>query len=359
MKKDEPYEGIKKLLNIFIALIVYYFMLTIPVLASEIEVNGENWEALVDKQSIEFMTEKCDVNVYVEAYSMRLNDVFVGYLTKEEDAELILKAIENSYINKARIDRNNIQCINRKTKLEVEVASARIDHIRPINDVVETIMLLNECKEEPLIEVEIVTFSKELADVEPSTKVVNDSETFLGETTVKEGKLGKKEVVKKNIFINGKYEWHDILYEEILMQPTENIICRGVKNPISSGISFLVHPTRGGVITSNFGIRERGDHKGMDIGVPSGTSIGAACDGVVKYAGYDNIYGNMVIIKHSNEIETAYAHASEILVKTGDDVKKGETIAKVGSTGRSTGPHLHFELRVNGEAVNPKGYIKS
>ena len=134
-------------------------------------------------------------------------------------------------------------------------------------------------------------------------------------------------------------------------------IYKGIKNPINSNMAFLAHPTRGGVITSVFGEKSRGGHRGVDIAVPSGTPIGAACDGVVSFVGYDDIYGNTVKIKHDDNTETLYAHASYILTELGKEVKKGETIAKVGSTGRSTGPHLHLELIYKGNPINPVDYI--
>ncbi len=119
------------------------------------------------------------------------------------------------------------------------------------------------------------------------------------------------------------------------------------------------------VITSSFGnrkhpiLRKYKLHTGVDIGADKGASIVAANKGTVIMAHYDKSgYGNMVVVDHGGGITTLYAHASKILVKVGQEVKAGEVIAKVGSTGLSTGNHLHFEVRVNGEPKDPmKGYI--
>ena len=118
-------------------------------------------------------------------------------------------------------------------------------------------------------------------------------------------------------------------------------------------------------ITSRFGMRTHPItgvyklHTGVDIGAPMGAAFVAANDGVVTYAGWNRAYGNMVTIDHGGGITTLYGHGSEILVSTGDVVGRGQQVLKVGSTGYSTGPHAHFEVRVNGEYVEPLDYITS
>lgn len=117
-------------------------------------------------------------------------------------------------------------------------------------------------------------------------------------------------------------------------------------------------------ITSQYGMRTHpitglySLHTGTDVGAPTGTNFVAAASGVVTKAGYNKYYGNMVIIDHGGGVQTLYAHGSEIVVKLGDLVSKGDVVLKVGSTGYSTGPHAHFEIRINGETVNPLDYVK-
>jgi len=123
-----------------------------------------------------------------------------------------------------------------------------------------------------------------------------------------------------------------------------------------------VWPTRGWV-TSGFGMRKspftgrKEKHKGWDIGARLGSTIRATADGVVRVSGRESGYGKMLEIDHGYGISTRYGHNSKNLVKVGDRVKRGDKIALVGSTGRSTGPHLHYEVRLSGVAVNPRNYI--
>lgn len=118
----------------------------------------------------------------------------------------------------------------------------------------------------------------------------------------------------------------------------------------------FINPTEG-VLTSSFGERQGRSHNGIDIGADMNTEIYAADSGAVSYAGWMNGYGNYVVIDHGNGFETAYAHCNSISVSTGDTVTKGQVIAHIGSTGNSTGPHLHFEVKENGDFLNPLDYV--
>jgi murein DD-endopeptidase MepM/ murein hydrolase activator NlpD len=98
-------------------------------------------------------------------------------------------------------------------------------------------------------------------------------------------------------------------------------------------------------------------HRGIDQGASTGTPIGASKAGIVIFAGWQGGYGNLTLIDHHDGVVTAYAHQSRLAVSSGASVSQGQTIGYVGNTGNSTGPHLHFETRVNGSAVNPRQYL--
>lgn len=138
----------------------------------------------------------------------------------------------------------------------------------------------------------------------------------------------------------------------------------GAGAAVVSGNGMFTHPCPGySRISSEFGWREApiagagNNHKGMDLAAPTGTPIYAAAAGTVTTARYSSSAGNWVVINHGNGLQTYYMHASALYVSEGQSVSKGQNIAAVGSTGQSTGPHLHFQVMQNGTPVNPRNYL--
>lgn len=127
-----------------------------------------------------------------------------------------------------------------------------------------------------------------------------------------------------------------------------------------NGVYFSVKPVVGN-ITSRYGVVETSvrnhAHGGLDIAAPYGTSIKAAADGTVSYSGWMSGYGYLIIIDHANGVQTYYGHCSKLYASVGDEVTAGDVIAAVGSTGNSTGNHLHLEIRLNGNKINPQLYL--
>lgn len=128
--------------------------------------------------------------------------------------------------------------------------------------------------------------------------------------------------------------------------------------PVSLSV-FLTPPVQNGTITSAFGWRNEKLHKGIDIAAPLGTKIYSALPGKVESCTQNSTYGNYLVIDHGNDIKTLYAHCSSILVKSGDTIKYGQQIACMGSTGDSTGPHLHFELLIHQINYDPQPMLKA
>ena len=128
---------------------------------------------------------------------------------------------------------------------------------------------------------------------------------------------------------------------------------------VVNNIKLSVLPVTGR-ITSRYGEKSslrRSTHTGLDIACTTGTDIKVVSNGTVTFSGKKGSYGNLIIVDHGNGVETWYGHCSKLYSKVGDTVTAGDIIAAVGSTGNSTGPHLHFEIRINGECVNPQNYV--
>lgn len=217
-------------------------------------------------------------------------------------------------------------------------------------------------KAEPLLHV-VTTYSLKKEETIPyKTTYEADDSMYRGQERVKKpGVPGQKSVVYRIVERNGRQVSKEVVAEKVIKEPQDKIVLRGTKVMIASrgdgGSGELAWPIRG-TISSRFGYRGREFHSGVDIGAPKGTPIGAAEAGTVIFAGRSGNYGLMVDIDHGNGLVTRYAHCSELKVKVGDQVTRGQVIATVGATGRATGNHVHFEVRVNGVAKNPLNYLR-
>lgn len=199
-----------------------------------------------------------------------------------------------------------------------------------------------------------------------STNKTNSNEILLGKTkTVTKGKEGVKRITALVTYLDGVEIERVITDTQVVAEPVTEEVLVGTKKlittvPTSSKVMLWPLPQSVRyVITSDFNeYRDTGKHHGgLDIACSKGTPIFAAMDGTVIEASSSGGYGKHVIIDHGNNLHTLYGHCSVLGVSVGDKVAKGEQIAAVGSTGNSTGPHLHFEVRVNGQKCNPLEYL--
>ncbi len=192
---------------------------------------------------------------------------------------------------------------------------------------------------------------------ETKTEVDNNSTSSV---RIKQaGVDGEKQISYIATKVNGIVETREIKEETILKKAVNKIIVKGTRVTVASrggGTGALDWPVYG-PITSYYGSRN-GTHTGLDIGASTGTAIKAADSGTVTGACYQGGYGNLITVNHGNGIVTRYAHCSAFNVAVGQSVSKGTVIGKVGSTGRSTGPHLHFEVLASGSFNNPLNYLR-
>lgn len=188
--------------------------------------------------------------------------------------------------------------------------------------------------------------------------VDNDDWYTTKQVTLTEPSAGYRKVVSDVTYKNDTAVNKEILKEEIIIEAVARVVERGTKVPPT-----YIKPLSGGRISSGFGGRSspggKGstNHQGVDFATPIGTSIYAASGGTVSASGWSGGYGYMVLITHPDGSKTRYAHLSKCLVSVGQTVSQGEKIALSGNTGISTGPHLHFEIILNGTPVNPLNYL--
>ena len=207
-----------------------------------------------------------------------------------------------------------------------------------------------------IMTVEQSTYEEEyFAEVE---YVYNDNWYTTKSVVLQEQEAGYHEVTALITKRNGTEESREMIDEVVLKEPVKKIVEVGTQTPPT-----YIKPLSGGRQTSGFGRRKaptKGastNHRAIDWATPTGTAIWASSGGTVSVAGWQSGYGYVVYINHPDGNQTRYGHLSKILVSPGQKVKQGQKIALSGNTGRSTGPHLHFELRVNGTPVNPYNYF--
>ena len=282
---------------------------------------------------------------YKPMYEVKIEGTTIGYVENKKSLnEKIQENVENyskeniesaeltatpeyefKLVNKSQDENEDEVIIALQNELEI---TYKYYEIASNNEVLENV------KDEETAE-KLVNEIKELSN--------NEVELTINEKTTKaleEIQIDDLEVAKENTV------------EKLNIDTTESIAD-------INGIKVATLPVTG-TISSRYGVSSKirvSTHTGLDIAATTGTPIKVVADGTITFAAYSGSYGYLVKVDHGNGVETWYGHTSKMLVKEGQAVKAGNTIALVGSTGNSTGPHLHFEVRINGEHVNPQKYL--
>ncbi len=249
--------------------------------------------------------------------------------------------------------------IARDHKITVEELQAANPDLK--GDKLKIGQMLNLVKAQPLLHM-VVTYEQTVTEPIPySTRVHQDANLWRGQERVQQrGVEGKRQVDYRVVTVNGAVSERQVLQEKILREPVPRVVTRGTRMMVASrdgGSGELGWPLRGR-ISSPFGFRGREFHTGVDIAGDMGDPVYAAEGGTVSFTDWRGNYGRLLIIDHGNGLETRYAHLSAFKVKLGDRVERGDVIGTVGNTGRSTGPHLHFEVLQNGNFQNPLYYLR-
>lgn len=289
------------------------------------------------------------MNTLTPAIELKFGEAVVGRVLKESDIEYILSKITQYYKNNSSLQ--NATVVQTVHNLDKKLTTTTFASIDSNDDIIRHIISQNSINDTPLVEVHLLDLQENEKKIPYSQEVRWDDSLVLGDSKVEiEGIEGLSTVKEEVKIVNNKIIDRKDLEVEVVSEPTQEVILKG--NLMDQNIVTLNIPSRG-VLTSSYGPRWGTLHKGIDIGAPIGDPIYAAMDGVVEYSGYEGTYGYVVKLKHGDNVMTVYAHCSKLLVEAGDTVSKGEKIAEIGSTGQSTGPHLHFEVRVNGVQVDP------
>jgi murein DD-endopeptidase MepM/ murein hydrolase activator NlpD len=339
--------------------------------AAMIEVNGNEVIALKTKQEAEqVLTE---IRAMYESASNTAGQTALLDLRFNEDIRIVEKPVDLECIKCVEdakqillrgTDKLVLHTVTRGQSLWsiARDNNITVDSLRAANpdlrgDLINIGQQLNLAVAEPYVTVLSVERQTVTLNIAFRTEVTYDAQMWPWEMKVKTpGIYGKKEVTYEISYQNGREVSRETLSEVVLSEPRTQVVIQGSKVIPDMGTGQFAFPVVG-QITSRFGPRAGGFHNGLDVAAPMGTPIHAADSGVVTFSGWRALYGNMVMIDHGGgKRVTVYGHCSELLVKVGDQVEKGQVIAKVGSTGRSTGPHVHFEVRVDGVPQDPAKY---
>lgn len=332
-------------------------------------------------ENIKELVYEFDQDVKINKTETKVGD-FLGYSTVE-DAYNLLKSGSKEVIEYCVVPGDCIEKIAKKFSVkqkDIYDLNAGLDKKKylQIGDIVK-VSAFN-----PMVTTKVSYTEEYIKTIEPQVVYEETNTLYRGAKSVKtEGVKGEEKVVARVTLRNGSEVSRKVLSKDILKNAEDKVVLVGTKEvkvtqvasrgkvpegtyakptneniALRGGLKFS-SPVSGYVLTSPFGYRWGAFHAGVDLAVKIGTPVYAAESGVVVTSTYNGgEYGHYVRIDHGNGVYTLYAHCSTLVANVGDKVSKGQLIAKSGNTGRSTGPHVHFEVRIDGKAVNPRNYYK-
>lgn len=367
---------------------------------------------LLGEMSTKIELEK-KLTSYIDGYALDIAGTQIAILPNQEDIQKVLKTYQEFYTNPS--DNNKLTSVEFSESTSTKPVEAQPDQVKlpdqvlkelkdgkittteytvQANDSWWLIARKNDMKTKEVLasnpgmtedsklqagqKIKLVSVTPYLTvmskGILTSTEIIafdvvtnTDTKLARGESVVKEqGSDGEKLVTYSYLQKNGKDITKQVINEKVIKSPVSQVVDKGPSStPVSVAYSIsrgsgstsgIVWPLRGS-INSYYGSRHGSFHTGIDIGGDVGDPYTAAASGTIVAAGWGGGYGNMILIDHGNGVMTRYAHSSRLLVSVGQSVSRGQTIGLVGTTGNSTGPHLHFEVILNGDTVNPLSYL--
>lgn len=338
--------------------------------ASFAELSSAGFERILREESVESE---------VEQQNAKFDDFQYGLLSInfDDSIEIVDAYLEDSQLTDvnaaieeitAAEDKNTIyevqpgdtlSGISYATDIPIEKLVALNDAIEDENSTIRVGQELTITNPEPPLSIDRV--EQEFVEEDYDADVIyidNDEWYTTDKVTLQQPSAGHRSIVAKISYYNDKEVSREVIKEEVLLEAIPKIVERGTKVPPT-----YIKPISGGRMSSTFGGRKAptkgasSNHKGIDWAIASGSAVYASSGGRVTKAGWAKGYGYVVYIQHPDGKETRYGHLSKVLVSVGQNVRQGDKIALSGNSGVSTGPHLHFEIRINGTAVNPLKYL--
>ncbi len=329
-------------------------------------IDSEDSDSIIDKPSFSLTVttknrcycEKSLADAIIEntdgisfSSALAVNGKVLAYGERAELEKLVDSALKKYYVKGAK---NTSTFVDDVEILECYCLSEDIKSSADIENLVSS------------LKVKTVSTVTAESDIKYSVKTIKTSKQVRGYEKVQtKGENGVKTETAVVETVNGKEINKTVISRKIIKEPVQKVVLKGTATPIASATSkaeansagFIRPMNRGDVklVTAYWG--DGRGHRGIDLAGDTGSPIFAAKAGTVTFSGWDGNYGYAVVIDHGNGYQTRYAHNSALCVKKGAKVTQGQQIAKLGNTGRSTGPHLHFEILKNGNQVNPAPYI--
>lgn len=302
------------------------------------------------KQYMDFAEKVEIVEAYLPLNQLTPVEIATEEVIKEQEVPSLYEVVAGDTLTR----------ISNKVEIPMDrIVEMNSDLLKDINSTIHIGDMLKITIPEP--ELSVVWAEQKYYEEEYEADVIyidNDSWYTTKTVVQQEPSSGFRKIAAEECYLNDRMVSKTILKEEIVKEAVPKIIERGTKTPPT-----YIKPITGGRITSGYGSRKAPvpgattNHRAIDWYVPTGTAVFASCGGSVSFAGWMGSYGNVIFINHEDGRQTRYAHLSKILVKKGDYVKQGQKIGLSGATGNVSGPHLHFEMKIDGVSVNPLLYL--
>ena len=305
--------------------------------------------------------------VFKPIYSVTLNGELIGYCSKKSK----LQAKIGEYIEKGNGDNSNLAFVQVDSMPQYKMCLLKRNVETNDDEIFQKVTGNGTAYYKYYAVLEDSEEKAYVADFATAESIIEglkekDSDNIEDLSIIEKYETKLADFVTKEDAISSLYKEKPVVVKQVTVAKASSSSSSGSfstsrnmsQSKVSLGVSLIKPIT--GTISSRFGASSSirsGAHTGLDIASSAGSPIKAARSGTVSFAGWKGSYGNLLVITHSNGVQTYYGHCSKLYVSSGQSVSQGQTVAAVGSTGNSTGPHLHFEIRVNGVAYNPQNYV--